>query len=206
MDTLLTDHPETRQHLVNERARRRRSRSRWGSALIVTLMAAGSATVIGSVAAPDLTEQLAEKGVGHVREIANAVSIELSQPATPGAEKLPTLSLGELGSEALLDVCATGVFPELESYRTQAGLQPVFAAHNNCGGDVILPLQVGQRVSIVDQAGTASTYQVTELRDVDKHTATTEGVVGMTGALLLQTCHWGEPVMRFVALEPATDR
>ncbi|MBS3177248.1 MULTISPECIES: hypothetical protein [unclassified Pseudoclavibacter] len=206
MHSLLTEPPDTRQHLVRARARKRRSRSRWGSALIVTVMAAGSAMVLGAIAAPDLTEQLAEKGVGQVRHVANAVSVELAQAADPDTEQLPTVTLGELGPDALLDVCATGVFPELESYRTQDGLQPVFAAHNNCGGDVILPLQLGQRVAIIDQAGTASTYQVTELRDVDKHTATTEDVTGMAGSLLLQTCHWGDPIMRFVALQPAADR
>lgn len=192
--------------LIAARARKRRTRSRWGTVAICALMTVGGVLVVGAIAAPDVTAQIAERGVGQVRQAANSVGAELAQAAAPDVKYLPTVTLGELGSDALLDVCATGIFPELESYRTQENLQPVFAAHNNCGGDVILPLELGARVSVIDQAGSTHTYQVTDLRDVDKHTATTEDVVGMTGELLLQTCHWGEPIMRFVALQPVLDQ
>ncbi|PPF32617.1 hypothetical protein C5E05_19120 [Pseudoclavibacter sp. AY1H1] len=130
------------------------------------------------------------------------MAVELAPAPIAGGEKLPVVSLGSLGPDAALDAC-DGSFPQLASYAVDASLQPVYAAHNGCGGDVILPLDVGSRLVIEDTTGAAQTYQVTELRDVDKYTATTADVTGMSGALLLQTCHWGEPVMRFVALSPA---
>ncbi|WP_424468087.1 hypothetical protein [Pseudoclavibacter helvolus] len=115
---------------------------------------------------------------------------------------MPSVRLGDLGSEALMDAC-DGSFPQLESYAAQDGLQPVYAAHNGCGGDVILPWSVGERVEVVAADGSASVYVVSDFRDVAKFGSSTRDVLGLTGSLLLQTCHWGDPQMRFVALTAA---
>ncbi|PPF41857.1 hypothetical protein C5B85_18220 [Pseudoclavibacter sp. AY1F1] len=159
----------------------------------------GAAALAVSVLAPDLTQQ----AVGQVRHVAQAVELYAESTDPVAGPALPTVRLGELGPEALLDVC-DGSFPELEQYRVEATLQPVYAAHNNCGGDIILAWQVGTNVTIQQHDGSTATYVVTDSRDVGKHGSTTGDLLGLDGTLLVQSCYWGRDTMRFVALNPVT--
>lgn len=176
----------------------RRRRQRLTNVASLALIAMGAAAIAVSVLAPDLTQQ----AVGQVRHVAQAVELYAESTDPVAGPALPTVRLGELGPEALLDVC-DGSFPELEQYRVEATLQPVYAAHNNCGGDIVLPWQLGTNVTVQQQDGSTATYVVTDARDVAKHGSTTGDVVGLSGTLLLQSCYWGQDTMRFVALTPA---
>ncbi len=202
VETLLTpDVPIRRRDARRSRARTR-ARRRLRRAVLYTLgagaMALGAATLGLSLFAPHLVE----RGYGEARAAANEAALLLAPPATANGERMPSVRLGDLGSEALMDAC-DGSFPQLESYAAQDGLQPVYAAHNGCGGDVILPWSVGERVEVVAADGSASVYVVSDFRDVAKFGSSTRDVLGLTGSLLLQTCHWGDPQMRFVALTAA---
>lgn len=105
--------------------------------------------------------------------------------------ELPHVTLGASGGDQELDRCE-GTFTEMIPYRRD-GLPPIWAAHNNCGGDVILPWQTGQQFMVDDR-----TYEVVEVRLVPKHTTTTVDLVGLAGDLGLQTCLYGEQTMVFV--------
>ncbi|KQQ62663.1 hypothetical protein [Microbacterium sp. Leaf320] len=105
--------------------------------------------------------------------------------------ELPSVRLGASGSAIDLDRC-DGTFTEMVDYR-QREVPPVWAAHNNCGGDTILPWKEGQRFLVGDEE-----YEVVEVRLLPKYTATPKDLLGMKGELALQTCLYGEPLMSFV--------
>lgn len=107
--------------------------------------------------------------------------------------------LGPLGGMRELDWC-DGRFIELDSYRI-TGVLPVYAAHNNCGGDIILSLELGDRVKVGNDG---TVYQVVEERHTTKY-GNVGSLRGMTGELLLQTCFYGQNKMRFLALAVAND-
>lgn len=176
----------------------RRRQQRRTSVASVALIAMGAAALAVSVLDPGLTQQ----AVGQARHVAQAVELYAESADPVAGPALPTVRLGELGPETLLDVC-DGRFPELEQYRVEAALQPVYAAHNNCGGDIILTWSTGQHVTVIGQDGQDGTYVVSDSRDVAKHGSTTSDVLGLNGDLLLQSCYWGQDTMRFVALTQA---
>ena len=112
----------------------------------------------------------------------------------PGS--LPEIVLGPEGAKRELDRCS-GEFVEMVSYRQQ-GVLPLFAAHNVCGGDVILGWDVGQLVTV---KGSDVVYEVVEERHTPKGTGG-ELLRDMPGEFMLQTCYYGENRMRFLALAP----
>lgn len=110
--------------------------------------------------------------------------------------ELPRVSLGVSGGVAELDRC-DGTFTEMKSYEGTGRVPPVWAAHNACGGDVTLPWQIGQLVTI---DGSGDIYEVVEVRDTAKRWVTTEALLDLKGDLALQTCYYGEERMKFVGL------
>ncbi|PPF74911.1 hypothetical protein [Pseudoclavibacter sp. Z016] len=201
---LLTPELPITRRAARQARRRVRRRQRGGTALT----AAGimlAATGIALAVFPTLAPEAADRAYGQARIAANEVTAHVAASGSPTGEQLPELRLGVLGPESLMDVC-DGTFPQLEQYATDPALQPMYAAHNGCGGDVILPLDLGDAVTVAAADGSSSQYEVTDLRDVAKHGSTTNDAHGMTGAIVLQTCHWGEPLMRLTALtaSPAT--
>lgn len=76
----------------------------------------------------------------------------------------------------------------------------LLSAHNNCRGDVILPIVVGDRVEIEGRG----VFEVTDSRDTRKK-ATSDEVSDMNGEILLQTCYYREDRMKFLALTPTSD-
>lgn len=118
----------------------------------------------------------------------------------PNGDRVPLVVLGETGPESIMDVC-DGSFFGMADYQAERSLQPVYAAHNGCGGSAILGLGQGDWIIVFDEANVPRTYEVTEIRDVQRHTSTTADVTGMPGELLLQTCYWGTDLMKFVSLE-----
>lgn len=115
----------------------------------------------------------------------------------------PHVGLGETGRVELLDICDS-LFYGMESYQVNAELIPVYAAHNNCGGDVVLAWDVGDRIYI-EGDGHAGLYEVVEVRITPKTWATTDDLVGLTGELALQSCYYGVDQMRFLGLSPVAE-
>ncbi|MCK8468759.1 hypothetical protein M0722_16315 [Microbacterium sp. KSW4-16] len=111
---------------------------------------------------------------------------------------LPHARLGVAGGRPELDRC-DGTFTLMSSY-TRDGVPPVWAAHNNCGGDVVLAWKRGDHVAIDTADGGSTEYEVVEVRDIHKTWSSTADLVGLDGDLALQTCFYGQQLMSFVGL------
>lgn len=155
--------------------------------LSICLVVVGAALLGGSVFAPDF-----------VARAAGSVKVEIDRQVhrilTP--DELPVIRLGPEGSLIELDLC-DGTFTEMVSYRMD-GVPPLYAAHNNCGGDILLGWEIGERVRI---EGSDTVYTVVEERHTPKWSHI-EKLVGMSGEIVLQTCYYGENRMRFLGLAP----
>lgn len=134
----------------------------------------------------------AEKAAGAFRVFASVASDKIS------GRDYPMIRLGAKGDKVLLDRC-DGSFVQMTSYETE-GLQPVYAAHNICRGETILPLSEGDLVEVEGRG----IYTVSDERHTKKSWSTTDDILGMTGDFLLQTCFYGRDTMKFVALSPQT--
>ena len=153
----------------------------------ILLVVLGISFLAASILAPDAVERV----TGDLKVAAQKTWHELLAP-----DQLPQITLGVEGGMVELDRC-DGTFTEMVSYRVD-GVPPLFAAHNNCGGDVILGWEIGQRVAV---AGSDVVYQVVEERHTPKWSEV-EQLVGMSGEFMVQTCLYGENRMRFLALAP----
>ncbi len=81
------------------------------------------------------------------------------------------------------------------------GVPPVWAAHNNCGGDIVLPLAIGDEIDLKNADGTVR-YRVVDIRQTPKVWVTTEELVGLQGEVALQSCFYGKgQPMKFLGLE-----
>ncbi len=172
----------------DEPGTRRRPRRRLGllSASIL-LVGLGASFLAASVLAPDAVDKV----TGDARVSVLKTFHEIFSP-----DELPVIRLGVEGGMVELDRC-DGTFTEMVSYRIDDVL-PLFAAHNNCGGDVILGWELGQRVSV---EGSDVVYEVVEERHTPKW-SDVEELAGMTGEFMVQTCFYGENKMRFLSLAP----
>ncbi|WP_312170760.1 hypothetical protein [Microbacterium sp.] len=169
-------------------AARSRPRGRVGLLVAsIALVGLGASFLVVSTVAPDAVDRV-------TGDIKVTVQKQFQQIFDPDA--LPVLRLGGEGGLAQLDEC-DGTFTEMISYRVD-GVPPLFAAHNNCGGDVILGWELGQRVRV---EGSDIVYEVVEERHTPKW-SDVEALVGMSGEFMVQTCFYGENRMRFLALAP----
>ena len=134
--------------------------------------------------------QEAEKIAGEAR-IATGQAVMKAQ-----GKKHPTVRLGVRGGKPELNRC-DGTFIEMASYETE-GLQPVYAAHNNCKGEVVLPLKLGEKIKVKDRG----MYRITDIRYTKKTWSTTDEILDMDGELILQSCFYGENRMKFIAITP----
>ena len=141
-----------------------------------TLVLAGAVILAMSLLVPTTVE----RGYGQVKAAVNDVAAEV---------QLPAVRLGVEGGQEELDVC-DGSFIEMTSYRNTVGVPAVYAAHNNCGGDIVLNWAVGTQFEVVDVRHTA------------KHWETTESLIGLQGDFALQSCFYGEDRMQFVGIRP----
>lgn len=157
--------------------------------LAVILIVVGLSISVLQLASP----QTVERSYGALRNLVVETQAQVSSEP-------PTVRLGSEGGLALLDAC-DGSFSEMVSYR-EPGAIPVYAAHNNCGGDIIHPWQVGQEVRI---QGREQLYEVVEVRNTPKQWGTTDDLKGLAGDLALQTCYYGFDEMKFVGLAPIRD-
>lgn len=108
----------------------RRRRGALGATVGAVLIAAGGVVIVGLIAAPEEVEYV----YGTVKTTVTG-SLDAAREDVFG--DLPTVDLGATGGVAELDGC-DGTFTEMSSYERE-GVPPVWAAHNNCQGDVLLP-------------------------------------------------------------------
>jgi hypothetical protein len=182
---------------TDDRPRKRRR------VLLLTLSAVGAvllAAVTSLLLLQLLNPQLAEKVIGDgTTTLRGAIDKAVEPMVGP-----PAVTLGQEGTtEDDLDWAPNGVFLEMTSYRAE-GVPPVFAAHNNHGGDIILTWEVGQAVTVIDQQGQKHPYVVTAISNKPKHSTYVSDLVGLPGPLVLQSCYYGEELARYVSLTPAT--
>ncbi|WP_460887937.1 hypothetical protein [Promicromonospora xylanilytica] len=177
--------------------RRRHARSsprRRGEAVVGLagglLVAAGGALTVGNLVAP----QTVERAYGTVKTTTDAV-VDTTRERVTG--EIPTVRLGVSGGIPELDRC-DGSFTEMTSYEHD-DVPAVWAAHNTCGGDAVLPWETGQHLRV---EGSDQVYEVVDIRHTSKVWSTTDDLVGLDGDLALQTCHYGEDRMKFIGLRP----
>lgn len=163
-----------------------------GAVLIVSGLAIGA----GALFAPEATERIYGDAKVTVQGLGRDVAAA-AEEATTGERSYPQISLGASGTAEDLDRC-DGTFTEMKSYERE-GVPPVWAAHNNCGGDIILPWEVGTELQI---AGSPTVYRVVDIRFTSKVWSSTADLVGLSGELALQTCFYGEDRMKFIGLQP----
>lgn len=160
-------------------------RSRKGTIAGIVVFILGAALLLVQLLFP---AQL-ERTIGEAQVVVKGVI----QEASPD---YPTITLGPLGGKREMNWC-DGRFIEMKSYQITDVL-PVYAAHNNCGGDIILSWSIGDHVKIT---GSDTLYEVVDERHTKKW-GNVGSLRGMHGELLVQTCYYGQNKMRFLALAP----
>lgn len=154
-----------------------------GAAIVAAAFAVGTTTIV----APEVVERAYGVVQVTVAKVVNSVA-------------LPEARLGATGGQRELDRF-DGTFTRMVAYDRE-GVPPVWAAHNNAGGDVVLPLEIGDEIVVMDAGGAASIHRVVDVRVTAKYGVTSEELVGLGGDVALQSCFFGEPRMRFVGLQP----
>ena len=154
--------------------------------LAVLLILTGLGLIAGTLFFPDEAEKVA----GEVR-IATTQTIQKAK-----GQEHPVIRLGVKGGKRELDRC-DGSFIEMASYETE-GLQPVYAAHNVCKGEVVLPLEMGELVEVKGHG----LHVITDIRYTKKTWSTTNDIMDMTGDFIVQSCFYGENRMKFIGLTP----
>ncbi|MGW9113127.1 hypothetical protein [Microbacterium sp. NPDC055683] len=189
--------PASRRDRSGRRGAAKRRRGAWNAVITVfgvLLLAGGVALGAGTLFAPQAVEQ----AYGTIK-VGFAEKVQQVQEQV--FEELPTVKLGVSGGQTELDYC-DGTFTEMLSYERE-GVPPVWAAHNNCGGDVILPWEVGQRIQV---EGDDTVYEIVDIRYTSKIWSSTADLVGLGGDLALQSCFYGEDRMKFIGLKAVDDQ
>lgn len=178
------------------RSGRRRAVARAFTTLAsILLMSAGATILLGTLIAPTAVE----RGYGEAKTAVQDAMQDVVQQVTA---TLPSVTLGVEGGQTELDWC-DGTFTRQLSYEQGFyEVPPVWAAHNHCGGDVILGWQVGDLVQL---AGSDAVYEIIDVRLTAKHWVTTEALDGLQGELALQSCFYGIDQMKFVGLQKIAD-
>lgn len=179
------------QRKAARRAPRRRRCARAGAIVIaVFLMVLGTGAGIAAIAWPE-----------EVQQAYGEVQVAVGEWRVQVAKEVPVARQGATGGERQLGWC-NGDFIEMTPYHHE-GVPPVWAAHNNCGGDVILPLQIGDQIDLL-KGGVSTRHEVVDVRELPKRRSSPEVLVGLGGALALQTCFYGgsDVPMKFVGLSP----
>ena len=190
---------------MGERAERRagktKGRRKAGNIVLGTLggilVAGGLALLVGVWLVPDTVEQ----GYGALKTGYRGTVDKVQEQVFA---EYPTVGLGVTGGTHDLEVaCNAGdtyrTFTIMTSYERD-GVPPTAAAHNNCGGDVLLPWEEGQKIHIEGE-GVDGLYEIIDIKYTPKIWATTEDLIGLKGELALQTCFYGEDRMKFIGLE-----
>ena len=200
LDRMFEGEPESPQnHAPAPAPKKKRKRFRvWGvisGVLVVGLIAVGVAGLISTAVAPEWTEEVVGNAVG------NAVAQVQQTAVDAGVTPPPLLTLAGPGGQAELDRC-DGTWTQMVQYIEGGVPQPVHSAHNGCGGNPLLTLEMGGTIDVRQLDGTVVTYQAVDERRVAQVGTTTADIMGMGGDLILQTCFWDNATMRFLGLSP----
>jgi len=168
---------------------------------------------LAAASSPDAAETAEDDGLSATGAVApisadRDAAFDFEQPAITVTEAPEPEPEAEAGSEAApepagyafdvtlwghqeaLDLCAGWVYEDFMR-------GDVVSAHNHCGGDVVLGLDVGDTVTLTGHG--AGTYAVTQLKTVPKGTSTAV----LEGGFWMQTCLWDGVNMRLARLAPA---
>ncbi len=163
----------------------------------VTLMTVGAlATVLALTPAEVLPEPM-QAPVEFAKQEVSRVVDEAQHAAVAGEVK--TITLGRIGGDYELDLC-DGTFTNFPEYE-EAGLKPLWLAHNGCGGSIVLYMELGEVINVVELDGTTRAYTIVEERNLNKDYETAAALEGMSGDMVIQTCYWSSRDMRFLSLE-----
>lgn len=97
-----------------------------------------------------------------------------------------SIGIGAFGWQAELDACQWVLLDMVASVPL-----PIVAAHNYCGGGIVLEMQPGDTVTLSGY-GYDGTYVVTGSRDAWTGADAASAVAGMDGEVVLQTCYWND--------------
>ncbi|MBP2436908.1 hypothetical protein [Microbacterium amylolyticum] len=163
------------------------------TALGIALLTVGAVVLGATLLMPEQTERIYGQAKTQVNQVVDDVREQV-------LEEYPTVRLGVEGGMAELDSC-DGTFTIMTSYERE-GVPTTAAAHNNCGGDVLLPWDEGQRINI---DGLDGVYEIVDIRYTSKIWSSTDDLVGLQGDIALQSCFYGEDRMKFIGLERVED-
>lgn len=111
-----------------------------------------------------------------------ASSLPSAAPSLPGTYDI---AIDATGYQAEVDRCLW-VRMDLEG-----SVAPIVGAHNTCGGDLVLTVQVGDVVTLTGQ-GLDGRYIVSGDRVAYTGQGAGDATAGLTAAVILQTCYFGE--------------
>jgi len=174
------------------------------------VVAAAPATADAAAPTPVDTPALAPSAAGEVPAPAAssppATIPEGAADAVPPVAEPPSVPAPAGPASYDLHVDASGYQAELDRclwVRMDVGaVSPIVGAHNNCGGDVILAMNPGDRVTLAGE-GVDGVYVVGESRDAHKGDDAATATAGMSATVILQTCYWEGTGVRLVPLLPA---
>ncbi len=167
------------------------------AAAIVALVLAGSLLPTPAVQARTLTAAPATRDVSVAAALptlalpAAAAPAAVVEPAIAEAAPAPVASswnigISAFGWQAELDACQWVLLDMVASVPL-----PIVAAHNYCGGGIVLEMEPGDTVTLSGY-GYDGTYVVTGYRDAWTGADAASAVSGMDGEVVLQTCYWND--------------
>jgi hypothetical protein len=107
------------------------------------------------------------------------------EPSAPAASSWQ-IGISAFGWQAELDACQWVLMDMVASVPL-----PIVAAHNYCGGGIVLEMQPGDTVTLGGY-GYDGVYVVTGSRDAWSGGDAAVAVSGMDGDVVLQTCYWDD--------------
>jgi hypothetical protein len=167
------------------------------SAKSVTSVAAGSSStkVVGeppTLALPIEAPATVEPTVEAVVEPA----VEVVAEPLPAQAASWSIGITSFGWQTELDACQWVLMD-----MTADVPLPIVAAHNYCGGGIVLEMGVGDTVTLSGY-GLDGTYAVVGDRDAWAGSNAAEAIAGMAGDVVLQTCYWDDDgTERLVSLQ-----
>ena len=162
-------------------------------ALVAVLLVAAAIAAPASQADP-------RAAYSHAREAAISLptlALPVEEQPAP-APVVPSWSIGitAFGWQDELDACQWVLMDMVAEVPL-----PIVAAHNYCGGDIVLSMAVGDTVTLSGY-GFDGTYVVTSAKDAWAGDDAAVAISGMAGEVILQTCYWvNDGTERLVGLE-----
>ena len=126
------------------------------------------------------------------------LSLPVEQPAALPQPVVPSWSIGitAFGWQQELDACQWVLMDMVAEVPL-----PIVAAHNYCGGDIVLDMALGDTVTLGGY-GFDGTYVVTSAKDAWAGDDAAVAISGMAGEVILQTCYWvNDGTERLVGLQ-----